>query len=118
MTIPVWQYNNQHDGVYGRPAIVGVHESDEVTSGFHLLQNYPNPFNPTTTIAFSVKSYGHTSLRVFDLLGREVATLVNEVKPTGTYKVGWDATRFSSGVYYYRLSVGGVTTTKKMLLTK
>jgi hypothetical protein len=118
MTIPVWQYNNQHDGVYGRPAIVDVNRSDEVTTGFHLLQNYPNPFNPSTTITFSLEENGHTSLRVFDLLGREVTTLVNEVKPAGTYEVRWDATRFGTGVYYYRLSVSGITTTKKMLMMK
>jgi hypothetical protein len=119
VTIPVWQYNNQHDGVYRDPTIVNVSGSDpELASGFHLLQNYPNPFNPTTTVVFSVGTHGFTSLQVFDVLGREVTTLVNETKPAGTYEASWDATRFGSGVYYYRFSAGGATTTKKMLLMK
>lgn len=119
VTIPVWQYNNQHDGVYRDPTIVDVRGSDPgIASGFHLFQNYPNPFNPGTKIGFQISAHGYVSIKLYDILGREVTTLVNEVKPAGSHEVGWDATHFGSGVYYYRLSVGGLTVTRKMLLMK
>jgi hypothetical protein len=79
---------------------------------FRLEQNYPNPFNPNTTIAYSVAGTGHEAignrrvkLAVYDLLGREVALLVDERKEPGNYTTTWDASRMSSGVYYYRLTV-------------
>jgi hypothetical protein len=72
----------------------------------YLSQNFPNPFNPSTEIRFSIGTYGHARLRVFDLLGREMATLVNEKKSAGTYTVTWNAgAKIPSGVYFYRLSV-------------
>ncbi|MBX2992040.1 MAG: T9SS type A sorting domain-containing protein [Bacteroidetes bacterium] len=91
-----------------------------VPTEFHLAQNYPNPFNPTTTIQFKIPAgtYGHTSLRVYDLLGREVATLVNEVKQPGHYEVAFDASGLASGVYLYRLTSGSFTVTKKLLLLR
>jgi hypothetical protein len=85
---------------------------------FSLSQNYPNPFNPSTTIKFSVGTYCHTSLRVYDLLGREVATLVNEVKAPGSYTATFNTTNMSSGVYFYRLQAGNYTETKKLMLLK
>jgi uncharacterized lipoprotein YddW (UPF0748 family) len=89
---------------------------------FWLGQNYPNPFNPSTTISFSVpKSAGREqtlSLRIFDLLGREVATLVNEKRPAGNYSVNFDASNLSSGIYYYQLQSGTVAETRKMVFTK
>ncbi len=98
---------------------VGVKEADPVRPDqYYLHQNYPNPFNPSTTIRFSVRKNGHTSLRVFDVLGREVATLVNETKPAGTYDVKFNANHLSSGVYFYRLQVGSFIETKKMMLIK
>ncbi len=85
---------------------------------FALSQNYPNPFNPVTRIMYSVGTYGHTSLRVFDLLGRDVATLVNEEMTPGSYVRVFDGSKLTSGVYYYRLQSGGFTQTKKFILTK
>jgi hypothetical protein len=97
----------------------GVNESGENhPDGFRLSQNYPNPFNPATTITFFVRTYSHVSLRVFDLLGREVAVLVNEVKSPGEYSITWDATKFGSGIYFYQIQAGSYTTTKKMILMK
>ncbi len=87
-------------------------------SEYRLFQNYPNPFNPTTTIDFSVGTYGHTSLRVYDLLGREVATLLNEEKSPGDYTVTWDPKGVASGVYLYRLQAGDFVATKKTLLLR
>jgi hypothetical protein len=85
---------------------------------FTLFQNYPNPFNPTTEIKFSVETYGYTSLRVYDLLGREVVTLVSEALPVGTYTRQWDAAYMPSGVYFYRLQAGSHTQTKKLVLLR
>jgi hypothetical protein len=83
-----------------------------------LEQNYPNPFNPTTNISFTIPNSGLVSLKVFDALGREVATLVNEVKPAGNYLVNFNAENLASGIYFYRLQAGGFTQNHKMILLK
>lgn len=85
---------------------------------FALLQNYPNPFNPTTKIKFSVPKNEFVTLKIFDILGNEIAQLVNEEKPAGEYQVQWDASNFSSGVYFYSLQAGEFIATKKLLLMK
>ncbi len=92
---------------------------------FVLHQNYPNPFNPSTTIHFSVPSSEYVTLKVFDALGNEVATLVNEVKSAGNYEVNFNASKLSSGIYFYRISAipygrqaGNFVETKKMILLK
>ena len=85
---------------------------------FQLFQNFPNPFNPTTKIEFRIADFGFTNLRVFDILGREVATLVNEGKPAGGYEVEFNASRLSSGVYIYQLIAKNYISTRKMLLLK
>jgi len=85
---------------------------------FSLEQNYPNPFNPTTLIGYSVSQRGNVSLLVYDLLGREVANLVNEVKEPGSYKVNFNASNLPSGVYTYRIQSGNFVQTKKMMLMK
>ncbi len=85
---------------------------------FSLSQNYPNPFNPTTSIQYSVASSRYVRLVVFDLLGREVAVLVKEMKPTGEYEVEFNASALPSGTYFYRLQSGSFVETKKMNLLK
>jgi hypothetical protein len=85
---------------------------------FKLYQNYPNPFNPATMIRFQIAKRGHVLMKVYDVLGREVVTLVNDVKEPGTYTVQWNATNFASGVYFYRLDAGSYTSVKKLLLLK
>jgi hypothetical protein len=94
--------------------------SSEIPSSYSLSQNYPNPFNPVTKIKFdiSANSVGQTFLSVYDLLGREVATLVNEQLQPGTYEVTFDGSNLPSGVYFYRLSSGNYIETKKMLMIK
>lgn len=90
-----------------------------VPKGFLLEQNYPNPFNPSTTIKYNIATHDVVKLKVFDQLGQEVATLVNEVKDPGTYSVNWDAKGVASGVYYYRLEVGNtILPAKKAMLLK
>jgi hypothetical protein len=85
---------------------------------YRLFQNYPNPFNPSTTITFSVGTYGYTSLRVYDVLGREVLTLVSEELSAGEHSREWNASNLPSGVYFYRLQSGTYSETKKLLLLK
>ncbi len=85
---------------------------------FVLHQNFPNPFNPTTKMSFVIGHSSLVSLKVFDLLGGEVAVLVNEQKGTGSYTVEWNAEKMASGIYFYRLNAGGFTAIKKMLLLR
>lgn len=107
-------------------SIKGQHNSSITISDYSLSQNYPNPFNPTTTIKFSVPSvetfHGtslqHVALKVYDLLGREVSTLVNEEKAPGIYEVKFDGINLPSGVYFYRLQAGSYSQTKKLILMK
>ena len=89
-----------------------------VPSSFQLSQNYPNPFNPTTTINYQISGTGKVVLKVFDILGREVATLVNETKEEGSYKATFNASTLSSGVYFYTLKAGNFISTKKMMYLK
>ena len=89
-----------------------------VPGSFALHQNYPNPFNPTTNFGFRIVDFGFVSFKVYDVLGREVATLVNEVKQPGEYTVTWDAAREPSGIYFYKLAAGTYTDCKKMVLIK
>lgn len=101
----------------GFTPIVSVQEEIQPVE-FALHQNYPNPFNPATTFAFAIGHSSFVTLRVFDVLGREVATLVNETKSPGMCTVYFDAATLASGVYYYRLTAGEFTQTKKMILTR
>ena len=87
-------------------------------TNFTLEQNYPNPFNPSTTIEFSIPKESFVTLKVYDLLGREVATLVNEKLPTGTYSRVFNAENLSSGVYFYRLEAKNFSQTRKLILTR
>ncbi len=93
-------------------------QTSAVPAKFELTQNYPNPFNPTTTINYSVPKSGSMSLKVYNLLGVEVATLFNGVQQAGNHEVVFDATSYASGVYFYRLQAGNVSITKKLVLMK
>ena len=92
--------------------------STNVPDKFSLSQNYPNPFNPATTIKFDIRTPAFTKLSVFDVLGREIKTLVNEELKTGSYSLVFDGSEFNSGVYFYRLTSGDFVETKRMLLVK
>jgi len=102
---------------YGISNPVSYIEKD-IIHEFALSQNYPNPFNPTTTISFSIPQQTHVSLKVYDILGREVAELVNKEMPTGFYKVDYDASIFASGTYFYTIRTNEFFKTRKMLLLK
>ena len=101
----------------GETDVVGIQDKS-VPYTYELSQNYPNPFNPTTQIRYSVAQMGTVSLRIFDVLGRQVAELVNKQQDAGNYTVNFDASRYASGVYFYRLESGSFTSVKKMLLVK
>jgi hypothetical protein len=85
---------------------------------FKLHQNYPNPFNPSTTIKYEIKELADVELKVFDILGREITTLVHEQKSVGSYEIEFNASSLSSGIYFYRLQAGSFVATKKMILMK
>lgn len=101
-------------------------EIEILPNEFILYQNYPNPFNPSTTIEYSIPqaadayyaSTTHVLIKVFDVLGNEVATLINEYKSPGKYEVKWDASHFSTGIYFYRLQIGDLSIVKKLILLK
>jgi hypothetical protein len=97
---------------------VSVDEPVNLPAQFSLQQNYPNPFNPSTSIQFSLSNGAQVKLRVFNILGKEVATLVNEWRSAGRYNEKFDASKFSSGVYFYRLDTGNYSAMKQMLLIK
>ena len=98
--------------------IVSVENEELAPNVFVLEQNYANPFNPSTTIQYAVSNRQFVSLKVYDILGNEVATLVNSEMPSGVYKVEWNASNVPSGVYFYQLKTGSFVQTKKMLLLK
>jgi hypothetical protein len=85
---------------------------------FSLSQNYPNPFNPVTTIQFSLPSKSFASLKIFDVLGKEVTILISEELPAGEYSRQWNGAGLPSGVYFYRLQSGSFVQTKKLVLLK
>jgi hypothetical protein len=102
----------------GKDNAVNVDAEIITPLNFSLEQNYPNPFNPNTKISFKLAERSYIELKIFDVLGNEVATLVNEQKPTGYYEVNWDASSMGSGVYFYRLYAGSFVQTRKMILMK
>ena len=85
---------------------------------YKLFENYPNPFNPTTTIRFQIAVDGFVNLEVFDVLGRKIKTLTNEVRSTGSYDIEFDAKKLTSGIYFYKLQTKDFVATKKMLLLR
>ncbi len=101
-------------------SVTGVDDrgSEGMANGYGLAQNYPNPFNPTTTIGFSIKNSEFSTLKVYDLLGREVAVLVNERMTAGVHEVTFDAAGLAGGVYFYRLQAGDFLQTNRLLLLK
>lgn len=110
------------DDVQNNIMVTAVEDDDELESAvpdhFALEQNYPNPFNPSTTISYSLPETGHVSLKIYNTLGEEVAVLVDGLLEAGIHKTRFDASRFASGIYFYRIEAGNFTASKKMLLLK
>lgn len=114
-------FNNQNNGaqIYTQSFPIGIQQiSNEVPKGFSLLQNFPNPFNPVTNIRFQLAKSGFVKLIVFDILGREVESLVNKNLNAGTFEIDFNASNLTSGIYFYRIIGDGFAETKKMILTK
>ncbi len=101
-----------------REIVASVRVRNELPRGYALSQNYPNPFNPTTNINFTVGKLSHIELTVYNILGQKVATLVNQQMPAGTYRITWDASNMSSGLYFYTMKVDNYTKTRKMMVIK
>jgi hypothetical protein len=100
------------------PELTHVEDVSLKNYDYELYQNYPNPFNPTTTIRFTIPHRSNVTLKVYDMLGKEIATLVDEDKEPGGYSVNFDASGLPSGVYFYRIRAGEFNQTKKMVLMK
>ncbi len=98
--------------------VTGVENSNTVSYNFNLKQNYPNPFNPTTTIKYSLPGSEFVTLKVFNVLGKEVSTLINKTQAAGNYEVNFDASNLTSGIYIYQLTSGSNTQIRKMVLLK
>lgn len=125
----VWSLAVSSDGIFAgtdkavwrRPLsemITDVKNKSELPKNFSLEQNYPNPFNPRTKIGYSIRTRSYVVIKVYDLLGREIVTLVNEEKPSGNYEVNFNASNLPSGVYFYRLQAGSFVEIKKITLLK
>ncbi len=97
---------------------IGLENLEGVPNKYELAQNYPNPFNPTTEIQYSIPKAGNVELKVYNVLGSEVATLVSQYQNAGNYRVTFDASKLSSGIYFYSLKSGKIVITKKMTLVK
>lgn len=118
--------NNENSKVIGgflggliiSSSVNSINDKQNKPLSFELNQNFPNPFNPSTKIRYSVASTSFVKLKVYDILGREIAELVNEEKPAGIYEANFEGSRLASGVYIYRLQAGNFIETKKMILLK
>ncbi len=109
------RYNSDFVGY----TIVGVNDNqNEVPVNYSLEQNYPNPFNPSTTISYAIPNSGNVVLKIYNVLGQELRTLINQFQSAGTHKVSFDASRLSSGVYFYSIQADNFTKVKKMVLLK
>jgi hypothetical protein len=107
--------------VYGDTSLTGIYQNSRgIPEHSSLSQNYPNPFNPNTYIKYQITNNlpRQVTLKIFDILGKEIATLVNEKQSPGTYEVNWNGSAYPSGVYFYKLVTGDFTETKKMILLK
>lgn len=120
LTVYLGSFTNAPGAIqrFTRSEALSVERNTDLASGFILNQNYPNPFNPSTTISYTLADAGFATIRVYDMLGRVVATLLSQDMPAGTHSVNFDASQLGSGVYLYELSAGNVRLTNKMTLVK
>lgn len=113
------EINNGSVKIISTPAqTVSANNQNEIIKDYELRQNYPNPFNPNTTIEYNLNRSSEVKVIIYDILGKEISTLVNEKQNTGKYKLNLNGSGLSSGTYFYSLVVNGLTDTKKMILIK
>lgn len=108
----------QKEVSYSMVPATGIHETPSSPGRFALCQNYPNPFNPSTTIDFQIPCNSQVTLKIYNILGKEVASLVDGMKKKGSYSISWDGGKLNSGFYIYKLSAGAYSETRKMLLLR
>lgn len=111
----IYAGNNEH---FNTDPIGGKNLTSQQSNDYKLFQNFPNPFNPTTKISYAIKKEGNVSLTVFNLVGQEIAVLVNEKQTKGNYEVEFNASDLTSGVYLYKLQINGFTSVKRMTVIK
>jgi TQXA domain-containing protein len=111
-----YDFSIKNAGILANP--IGISNNEGTVKDYSLSQNYPNPFNPVTTISFSVPKQDFVSLKVYNVLGKEVALLVNDVKAAGIYDISFDASKLASGVYFYKLETSSFSDVKRMIVTK
>ena len=117
----VWENNSTGTWkLYGSKMdyVLGVYDAPSIERSFILRQNYPNPFNPTTQISYTLAKASNVTLTVYNILGQQIATLVNGKNEPGEHSVSWNALNVPSGVYFYRIVAGDFVQTKKMVLMK
>jgi hypothetical protein len=114
ITLPAWGYKVYEKG----SGITGVVSEEKLLTNFTLYQNYPNPFNPQTKIKYSIPQSGNVLIKVFNALGKEIKTLVDEFKNAGVYELNFNATNLPTGVYFYRMVSGSYSETNKMILLR
>jgi hypothetical protein len=102
----------------GWNGVAGTGNDNIFSNSYALYQNYPNPFNPSTNIQYAVGSRQFVTIRIYDIIGNEIDTIVNEIKPAGTYQVAFNAEDLTSGVYFYKIIAGNFVQTKKMILLR
>ncbi len=103
---------------YPTLTVTSIKQTTEAPKEYTLSQNYPNPFNPTTTISYSIPKASFVTIKIYDALGKEITTLVNAEKPTGSYEVEFDGSKLASGIYYYRMQASSFADSKKFILLK
>jgi len=112
-------YAAKTDSACNAPLMVGINNNESlIFEKYILFQNYPNPFNPVTNLEFGIPDLGFVSLKIYDVLGKEIKTLVNEIKQPGIYKVEFDGSNLSSGIYFYTIEAGSFIQTNRMVLLK
>ncbi len=105
-------------GFQNPDTVIGINNNSEIAGDFELFPPYPNPFDPVSTIKYDIPKQTQVTIKLFDIIGREVTTLVNELKEPGYYEISFDGSNYSSGVYFYRIEAGSFTDVKKMVLLK
>lgn len=121
LTVPSVTFTAEAGVVYSfaiNSSVTSLGDDISIPEEFSLGQNFPNPFNPSTSIQYDVKEAAQVTLKVYDMIGNEVASLVNEVKPAGSYTISFDASKLSSGVYLYKMTAGSFVQTRKLVLMK
>jgi hypothetical protein len=108
----------QSKAIVAKAGVTGVEQNNSLPTAYSLLQNYPNPFNPSTTIEFGLPNASNVTLKVYNMLGEEVASVVNQTMTAGYHTVVFDASKLASGMYIYRIVAGNFIQVKKMTMLK